>query len=706
MAVLTGGTETAVRLDLLNIGGWLAGTVGTHTPTAMTVNGPGGGFRQFIGTGFAYGGDGLFNAGMVNSIAVSNAGGGPWSISGMAMPVATLKSYVSAGDEAGFLGAVFAGDDVLSGHATIAFNDYLDGFGGQDRIAGGAGNDTLRGNLGNDTLDGGSGSDTLLGGEGSDMLGGLDADRMEGGTGDDQYFVESKADVVVEALGSGIDTVYAQFSYVLGANVENLSLIPLSATDRDGTGNILNNRIEGNNGRNVLNGLAGADILIGRKGDDTYVVDSAMDVIDEATGGGGNDTVISSLSFHLAANGTTVKGDFENLILTGSAADGFGNDLDNAIEGSGVANEIYGDGGDDNLLGLGGNDSLFGESGDDNLDGSMGLDRMSGGDGNDTYDVDNAGDEILEGSGALGGHDTVYASASYALTENVEDLIMWSFIGPPPVTAMNGTGNSLNNQISGNELVNTLLGLGGNDTLKGEAGNDTLEGGAGADKMYGGGGNDTYVADSTDLIDETGGSGLDSVNATTTFNLFFTGGEVENLTLLAGAGNIDGYGNHLANTITGNEGNNILGGLDGKDTLNGGNGDDLLFGGGGDDVLGGWFGNDTLDGGHGTNTINLGTAGAGNETVLHGNFATAYDIIQSFDGNPLGGQDVFDLNPMFDILGVATADRAGRVFLNDKGASVEVRIDTNGDGAADYLAATIFTADAVTIGQDVLVGTM
>ena len=50
-------------------------------------------------------------------------------------------------------------------------------------------------------------------------------------------------------------------------------------------------------------------------------------------------------------------------------------------------------------------------------------------------------------------------------------------------------------------------------------------------------------------------------------------------------------------------------------------------------------------------------------------------------------------------------DRAGRVSIVDNGASVEIAVDTNGDLTFDLAVATLKTADAITIGQDILVGT-
>jgi hypothetical protein len=118
-------------------------------------------------------------------------------------------------------------------------------------------------------------------------------------------------------------------------------------------------------------------------------------------------------------------------------------------------------------------------------------------------------------------------------------------------------------------------------------------------------------------------------------------------------------------------------------------------------MLNGGAGNDTVEGGHGTNTINV---AEGNDTVVHQPSLDAYDIVQNFDGNPTDGQDTLSLDSMFDALGVSAVNRAGRVQSNDKGSTVDVRIDTNGDGVFEYLAATLNTPNTITIGEDVLTG--
>ena len=78
-----------------------------------------------------------------------------------------------------------------------------------------------------------------------------------------------------------------------------------------------------------------------------------------------------------------------------------------------------------------------------------------------------------------------------------------------------------------------------------------------------------------------------------------------------------------------------------------------------------------------------------------------------FDGNAAGGQDTLDLEPLFDSLDVLTADRAGRVSILDKGASVDVFVDTDGNlfNGFELTVATLKTADVITVGPDILVGT-
>ncbi len=712
MAQFVGSIQSGVNFDTLDIGYLAAGTASWDSPTRLRIGTDIDNFRTYDGAALNYSG-GRFIGGTITQINAYRFGVAHFTMSGLALPAATFQAYVDAGDTAGFLAAVFAGGDTLVGNV---FNDLLDGFAGHDRINGGGGNDTLRGGAGNDTLTGQDGIDRLI-----------------GGNGDDIYYVDDAGDVADESATTGNDYVISSAaSYTLGAGIEKLSFYMETGLTQ-GTGNdigntliggdlgsrlaglggsdtlvggiaadtldggVQNDQLVGDDGNDslsggaendTLNGGDGNDTLAGGAGNDRYMIDGMADMVIEAAGGG-VDEVSSNGDYLLPAN-------VENLVLlsaTGAATtdwDGTGNALNNVITGSDGNNSLSGAAGADTLSGLDGNDSL---------DGGAGADRLLGGKGNDTYRIDNALDTVFDDGGDK--FDAVLSSITVDIgvlgAGQIEDAYLQG------AAAINATGNAAGNLMMGNVAANKLTGGAGNDSLFGGDGNDTLDGGADADILLGGIGNDTYLLGAGDGVNETGGSGADTIIASITYNLGSAIGAVENLTLAMGAGAINGTGNALGNVITGNDSSNSLMGLEGNDTLNGGNGNDTVNGGIGDDFLGGFFGDDLHDGGHGRNTINLGI-GAGNDTVSHSATVDAYDIINQFDGDAAGGQDVLTLDGLFDALGVATAARAARVTLTDRGASVDVHVDVNGDGTAEYFAATINSASAITLGADVLVG--
>ena len=111
------------------------------------------------------------------------------------------------------------------------------------------------------------------------------------------------------------------------------------------------------------------------------------------------------------------------------------------------------------LYGNGSYDRLYGGSGNDLLDGGLSADLMDGGSGDDHYIVDDAGDSIVELADA--GFDTVTASVSHELAENVEKLIL---VGDANASAL---GNSLDNEILGDDSDNHLSGSGGDDIIRG-----------------------------------------------------------------------------------------------------------------------------------------------------------------------------------------------------------------------------------------------
>jgi Ca2+-binding RTX toxin-like protein len=148
--------------------------------------------------------------------------------------------------------------------------------------------------------------------------------------------------------------------------------------------------------------------------------------------GEGTDAVFSTVDYTLTAN-------VETLVLQGVAGlKGTGNTLDNAI---------------------------YGNSGSNTLDGGIGADVLFGGAGDDTYYV-NGGDGVIENPGE--GRDTVIASIDYALSANVENLVLQG----DATTALQGYGNELVNFLTGSDGANLLNGLGGADRMAGGLGND------------------------------------------------------------------------------------------------------------------------------------------------------------------------------------------------------------------------------------------
>lgn len=376
----------------------------------------------------------------------------------------------------------------------LAGADYLSGGGGNDLLDGGAGADSMHGNAGNDTFVvsdagdtvseiSGSGIDAVLssvtftlsanvenltltgnaaingtgnasdntlignavanslsGGAGNDLLdGGAGNDSLSGGAGNDTYVVDSTGDVVTEGSNAGVDLVLSSVTWTLGSNVENLTLTGAGAIN--GTGNSLANLLTGNAQANVLNGSTGADTMVGGAGNDTYTVDSTADVVTELANEG-IDTVNSSVAWTLGSN-------VENLTLTGSSTlNGTGNALDNQITGNSA------------------NNTLTGAAGNDTLDGGAGNDTMLGGAGNDSYVVNVSTDVVTENANE--GIDTVNSAVTWTLGNNLENLTLTG------TSAINGTGNTLNNILAGNAAANTLTGAAGDDLYIGGLGNDTL----------------------------------------------------------------------------------------------------------------------------------------------------------------------------------------------------------------------------------------
>ncbi len=554
----------------------------------------------------------------------------------------------------------FAGNDTLYGRGG---NDTLDGGGGNDKLIGEGGNDAMAGGAGDDTyyvesagdtvsesagegtdtivtelsyvlaanveveilrlaaglssgfdLTGNAGDNTLIGDANANVLdGGAGADRMEGGAGNDTYVVDDINDVVVEALNAGRDLVESDLGYILGANVDDLTLT--GAGDLSGTGNALANTITGNGGDNVLNGVAGDDILYGMGGDDTlfgglgndtlnggsgvdimqggagddrYYVDDASDSVTEAAAAG-TDTIFSTIDFDL--RGIGVLNTVESLTLIGAAGvDGFGNDLNNVLTGNSGDNQLFGGAGNDTLSGASGNDTLAGET------------------GNDIYYIIDTSETVVENANE--GTDTVKTTVTRgALEANVENLVL---LGS---ASIDGIGNAGNNVITGND------------------GGNLLDGGGGVDRLIGGKGDDTYVVDTTtDVLVELAGQGNDVIQfaATVAGAKLIMAAYIESVDTVTAGVALNVTGNASDNVIQGNDAVNVIDGGAGNDILNGGDGDDTLLGNLGNDVLSGQSGNDILQGGAGNDTYSDVDAGDAITELAGGGIDTVETAIDGY----------------------------------------------------------------------------
>ena len=494
-----------------------------------------------------------------------------------------------------------------------------------------------------------NGNDTFYGTAGADHWAGLQ--------GNDTYYVNNVGDTITELPNQGWDTVYSSISYTLPVNVEAL-VLQESAGNANATGNNAYNYLVGNSGNNVLSDGGAANQMAGGAGNDTYNVSNAGDVIVENANAGW-DMVWSSVSYTLPTN-------VEALYLYDSA-------------------------GNANATGNTGNTYLVGNSHNNILSDGGGAATMSGGAGNDSYYVNNSADVITETANQ--GTDSVYASISYTLSANVENLILTG------TAAINATGNGAGNVLTGNSADNiisdggsagvaTMAGGAGNDTyyvnnsadvitenanagwdtvysstsytlpvnveavvLQESAGNATIKGnnaynylvgnssdnilvdGSATNQMAGGAGNDTYsVSHSGDVIVENTNAGWDTVWSSVNYTLPTN---VEELLLYKGAGNINGYGNSSANYMVGNDGNNLLDAQAGNDTLVAGSGNDTLVGGLGQDYY-------DLSGAAAisSDTIRIAT---GDSTVGFGNYDYAVGFKLGTGTSSTTGVDQLDL---------------------------------------------------------------
>jgi serralysin len=449
-----------------------------------------------------------------------------------------------------------------------------------------------------------------------------------------------------------------------------------------------NDTIYGNEANNVLDGRAGADMMHGGAGNDTYIVDNVNDLVAEAevhirlerdplhpwiiktvphtTDPGGIDEVKTSLNTYSLNDVRFV----ENLTYTGSGSfTGTGNYLDNVITGGRGADTLIGGGGNDILSGGRGNDILDGGAGNDSLTGGLGNDTLKGGADDDHYWYVDIADTVVENANE-GKDDVMTRASGYTLGANVEDLLVSNELN---AGIMVGKGNELNNYVRAWDFHTgpdgkgfEFYGMAGKDVLGGSnaAQGDLLDGGADDDFLYGNGGNDTL----------RGGLGADSLNGGADF-------DTADYSQAAAGVVVDLVSGGIGGEAAGDTYKDI-------EAVKGSAFADKIFGSAAAETFTGLGGNDTVDGRGGDDTVVLSGKVSDYKITVNGNTATLVDLRA---GSPDGTDKITNIEHVQfsdQTVDFAELNKAGWVSINDMTI-------TEGDSGAKVMTFTVTRTDGV-----------
>ena len=327
-------------------------------------------------------------------------------------------------------------------------HDVICGNRGRDHIVGGGGDDAVWGQIGDDWLKGGAGDDSLDGGPGHNQT------TFIADAGDDYYHASSAQDEVwYDAaprsisvdLGAGTASGWGDDTLALG----NAYVDVIGSTHADTLiGSDRTEQFDGYGGFDTLEGKAGNDVLVARKG--------------TILGGDGHD--------YLGLGGATHPDSRSRM------DGGPGND---ELAFQGLA-QVLGGPGDDVVSHAFQAGAPYAEF---DVDGGEGTDRLDlynlGESGGYPFNLDLAAGTLeVEGSQeTLTGFENLYASGAAAWFD---------------LTGTNGP-NTFEINTFGNEPI-TVHGLAGDDTMNGAGGDDVLDGGPGTDTADARSGTDTCTS--------------------------------------------------------------------------------------------------------------------------------------------------------------------------------------------------------------------
>lgn len=589
-------------------------------------------------------------------------------------------------------------------------------------VQGSTWNDTLILGAGNDVIDGGQGNDTLAGGAGNDVYrfgrgSGQDVIDQTGANASDVDVLRFAADVLPADVTVFRDDHNLYFEIADSGDLVVIKgwfdggMLPLSAIEfADGTvwagtqfdltvpykfvGDANTGEVFGTESGDELRGLGNYVNLHGEGGDDTLYAGAGARVL---TGGIGNDTYVFG------------RGDGAQWIFRNS--DGFsGDDLRTAtalVDQAGAAS------GDTDVIrvkhGVVPSDVALGRYGTDlvltitDTDDRLVL--------KDWFDLTSTRVKNIQ-----------FANGT------VWDETLLEAMVPLPVL----TGTDAGDTLLGAEGIDAIQGLGGDDSIYGMAGPDRIDGGAGDDWIDGGEGNDTYLfgrGDGHDTIDQSealfcdsdvirfkaGVAPADVALERSADGLRLTIRNTGDSIQVGGAGIgmpvsrvqfADGtvWDSAVLDAaplaIIGTDSDDNLGGTAGKDILRGLGGDDTLMGYEGDDILIGGTGNDALFGGPGNDVYYFGR-GDGHDMLLQNDSAAGdLDVVRFADGITPEAVAVSVANGGSDIV-LTIADTGDSLTLQNWFSPSGARVS-----AVEFADGTVW--DAATLAgltSNVLIGT-